>query len=169
MSRISLRRPTLALAGILIAIGGCSENPSGPNGYQFIHRTRGASFSVSGVSGGSDATALIGPLGGVVATAAGDRIVFPIGAVSKPTQITLHSSSEYVGVEVEPHGMRFPNGRRPVLTLNTAGSDIGSYGDVDVVYVNEAGKVADVLHTTGNGATVQAELQHFSIYTAAGH
>jgi hypothetical protein len=166
MSRISLRRPSLALAGILIAIGGCSENPSGPNGYQFIHRSRGASFSVSG---GSDATALITPLGGVVATAAGDRIVFPIGAVSKPTQITLHSSTEYVGVEVEPHGLRFPNGRRPVLTLNTAGSDVAAYGAVDVVYVNESGQVADVLHTTGNGASLQAELPHFSIYTAAGH
>lgn len=34
MSKYTLRASLVAAAGILIAIGGCSQNPTGPDGYQ---------------------------------------------------------------------------------------------------------------------------------------
>ncbi|HEX8697143.1 MAG TPA: hypothetical protein VF746_32285 [Longimicrobium sp.] len=34
MSKYTLRASLVAAAGILIAIGGCSQNPAGPDGYQ---------------------------------------------------------------------------------------------------------------------------------------
>jgi hypothetical protein len=159
----SLRTSALALAGILITIGGCSESPSGA-GSQFVVREGGARFNVSGT-----ASAVITPAGGTIETAAGDRIVFPAGAVAEATKITVTSSRQYAGVELEPHGLRFPAGGEPVLQISTAGSNARSFRSLNIVYVDESGVVAEILPTSvGGGATV-ANLRHFSGYIIAGH
>jgi hypothetical protein len=162
MCNRSLRSSALALAGILITIGGCSESPSGA-GSQFLVREGGARFDVSG-----EASAVITPAGGAIQTAAGDRIVFPAGALSEPTSITITSSRKYVGVELEPHGLRFPAGHEPVLQLSTTGSNASSFHSLTVVYVDESGVVSEFLATEVGGNRTEANLHHFSGYIVAG-
>ena len=163
MCNRSLRASALALAGILITIGGCSESPSG-TGSQFVVREGGARFSASGTMG-----AVITPAGGSIQTPAGDRIVFPAGAVAEPTTITLTSSSQYAGVELEPHGLRFPAGHEPVLEISTNGSNARAFRSLNIVYVDESGVVAESLPTSGSSGAMQANLRHFSGYLIAGH
>jgi hypothetical protein len=166
MFRISIRRSSLALAGILIAIGGCAESPSTSEAREFVQRTADVRYNVEG---SGSASAVIDARGGVLQTAAGDRIVFPAGAVAQPTRITITSDKRYAGVELEPHGLQFPAGYEPVLRISTAGSDVAKYRNVDVVYVDESGAIAEVLPTSGNGAVLETHLQHFSGYMASGH
>ncbi|HEU4559930.1 MAG TPA: hypothetical protein VFS20_18925 [Longimicrobium sp.] len=165
MLRISFRRPSLALAGILIAIGGCAESPSTPAAREFVQRTADVRYNVSGAGSTS---AVINPSGGVLQTAAGDRIVFPAGAVAQPTRITITSDPRYAGVELEPHGLQFPAGHEPVLQINMQGSNAGAYRSLSVVYVNESGAVAEVLPTSTGASRATANLAHFSGYLVAG-
>jgi hypothetical protein len=159
----SLRTSALALAGILITIGGCSESPAGSS-TQFVVREGGARFAASGTAG-----AVITPAGGSIQTPAGDRIVFPAGAVSEPTTITLTSSSQYAGVELQPHGLQFPAGHEPVLEISTSGSNARAFRSLSIVYVDESGVVAEFLPTADDGGAMQANLRHFSGYIIAGH
>lgn len=163
MSKKSLRSSALALAGILITIGGCSESPSATPS-QFLVREGGARFDVSGTVG-----AVIGPSGGSIQTPAGDRIVFPAGAVDEPTAITMTSSRRFAGVELEPHGLQFPAGHEPVLQVSTSGSNARAFRSLDIVYVDESGVVAEVLPTAVGGNRTQTNLHHFSGYLVAGH
>src|SRR3982750_699579 len=89
----SLRTSALALAGILITIGGCSESPSAVGPRQFVARSASARFSASGSS-----AAVIDARGGTLETSAGDRIVFPAGALGSPTPITITSRPAQGGV-----------------------------------------------------------------------
>jgi hypothetical protein len=162
MFKRSLRSSALALAGILITIGGCSESPSAAP-TQFLVREGGARFDVGGTTG-----AVIGPAGGSIQTPAGDRIVFPAGAVAEPTTISITSSSEYVGVELEPHGLRFPAGHEPTLQLSTSGSNARAFRSLSIVYVDESGVVAEFLPTQVGGNRTQTNLQHFSGYLVTG-
>lgn len=165
MQKNRLRSASLALAGILIAIGGCAETPSSPSApSQFVARGSHARYAVSG-----SAAAMIGKNGGTVVSPAGDRIVFPAGALDHPTRITITSSDTYVGVELQPHGLRFPAGRQPVLTLNTAGSNASSFGHLDVSYVDESGDVAEVLSAAAGAESLSTTLPHFSGFLASGH
>jgi hypothetical protein len=159
----SLRTSALALAGILIAIGGCAENPSAAAPPRFVERASQARFDVSG-----SAAAVVGAQGGTVASPAGDLIVFPAGALSEPTRITITSSSSYVGVELQPHGLQFPQGREPVLILNTENSNVGAFRRLDVSYVDGSGGVLEVLPAKRGGRTLSTTLQHFSGYMASG-
>jgi len=163
MCNRSLRTSALALAGILITIGGCSESPSSVSSRQFVTRSVSARFSVSGST-----ASVIDARGGVLETAAGDRIVFPAGAVTTPTLITITSSSTQVGVELEPHGLRFSSTAAPVLILNTTGSNAASFRRLDVSYVDESGNVAEVLPAVTGTGTLSTTLRHFSRYTASG-
>jgi len=163
MCNRSLRTSVLALAGILITIGGCSESPSAASSRQFVSRSASARYTVSGT-----AASVIDARGGTLETAAGDRIVFPAGALDRPTRVTITSSSTQVGVELEPHGLTFPAGNAPVLILNTAGSNAGSFRHLDVSYVDESGNVAEVLPASEGGTTLSTTLRHFSGYTASG-
>lgn len=163
MFKKSLRSSALALAGILITIGGCSESPSA-TADPFLVRERGARFDVGGTAG-----AVIGPEGGSIQTAAGDRIVFPEGALAEPTAISITSNTDYVGVELEPHGLRFPAGHEPVLQLSTSGSNARAFRSLSTVYVDESGTVAEVLPTEVRGNRTEANLHHFSGYLVAGH
>jgi hypothetical protein len=159
----SLRTSALALAGILITIGGCSESPAGAE-WQLVTRQGGARFAASGT-----AAAVITPKGGSIQTVAGDRIVFPEGAVAEPTTITMTSSSEYAGVDLQPHGLRFPAGHEPVLQINTANTNAGSFRNASIVYVDEAGVIAEVLPSKVTGNISETNLRHFSGYMHAGH
>src|SRR5215218_10510914 len=160
------RRPSLALAGILIAIGGCTEMPSSPAAPEFVQRTAAVRYDVSGSTA---ASGVITENGGVLQTASGDRIVFPAGAVSAPTTVTITSDPRYAGVELEPHGLQFPAGHEPVLQLNMQGTNAGSYRSLNVVYVDESGAVAETLPTTLGSGKASTNLHHFSGYLASGH
>ncbi|HEV7589429.1 MAG TPA: hypothetical protein VGO40_15040 [Longimicrobium sp.] len=169
MPNRSLRTSALALAGILIGIGGCTESPSAvapaaAAKYQFIAAPHGALFARSGES----SSAVIGPEGGVLVTSAGHRIEFPAGALATPTTISITANARYAGVELEPHGLRFPAGREPVLTLNTGGADLSRFGAVNILYVGSGDAVLDVLPTEAVAGKLQARLQHFSGYIGAG-
>jgi len=160
MQKIRFRSLTTALAGILVAIGGCAESPSSPAAPQFLQRGPMPSFDVSGTN-----TKVIDARGGVVESLAGDRIVFPAGAVTRPVTVTLTSDADYVGVELQPHGTTFTRGREPTLILN-AGA--GATSRANVVYVNEAGVVEEVLDTDASNGQLKASLHHFSKYYAVG-
>jgi hypothetical protein len=112
---------------------------------------------------------VIGVAGGTVVTPAGDRLIFPVGALAQPTEITLTSSDSYVGVQVQPHGLTFAPGRQPVLVLNTAGSNAGSFRKLEVSYVDESGNVAEVFPAAAGAETLTTTLPHFSGFLASGH
>jgi len=167
MSKFTLRAAAAALAGILIAIGGCAESPSGPaEQLQLLRTPLTPSFSRAG----SSASAVIGTEGGSLQTAEGHKIVFPAGALSQPTEITMSTVSGYAGVDLQPHGLVFPATAQPVLTLNYAAAEVGGFSRFNIVYVDESGEIAEVLPTrTTGGLKLRANLQHFSGYIGAGH
>ncbi|HET7228828.1 MAG TPA: hypothetical protein VFJ16_02365 [Longimicrobium sp.] len=167
MSRVSFRKASLALAGILIGIGGCAESPSAPAAvpaYHFLAAPAGPQLSRSGTS----SSAVIGPEGGVLTTTNGHRIVFPAGAVAGPTEVTLTSDPRYAGVELEPHGLQFPAGHEPVLTLNVGATSLAGFSHVNVLYVDDQDRVLEVLPTDLTGQRIETRLHHFSGYIGAG-
>ncbi|HSU16799.1 hypothetical protein [Longimicrobium sp.] len=167
MSKTSFRAAATALAGILIAIGGCAESPSSPSApLQVVHRSSSVRFDVSG--GGS--SAVIDARGGSITTPAGQTLTFPAGALASPTQITVTDDPEVVGVEIQPHGLVFPAGRQPVLTLDPRGADVSGLNRTAVVYLNDAtGQIEQVLTTSDLGGNrIRATLPHFSKYAYAG-
>lgn len=167
MSRFRLGS-LLALAGVLITVGGCAESPSAPavagTGLEKVVAPRGPALSLAA----APASAVIGPEGGTLATASGHRIVFPAGALSAPTEISIRDDARFVGVHLEPHGLVFPAASAPVLTLNLAGADVAAYDFLRVIYVDDAGRVLEVLPTGSADAGVHASLRHFSGYLASG-
>lgn len=171
MSRFRLRSILAATAGILITTGGCAESPSAPalpEAAQLVKLAAPAGPSFSRAGGAETATAVIGPNGGSLVLSEGHRLVFPAGALSAPTEITMRRDARFVGVHLEPHGLRFPVDAAPVLTLNASGATAGFSG-LTVVYVDEAGQIAEVLPTTTlGGAVLRTELRHFSGYIGTG-
>jgi hypothetical protein len=170
MARSRLGSVLALAAGILITTGGCAESPSAPTAADasalvMLRTPQGPSFSRSG--GDGVAKAIIGPQGGSISLAEGHRLVFPAGALSAPTEISMQADAKYVGVHLEPHGLRFPAGASPVLTLNASGSTAG-FSRFAVVYVDEAGQIAEVLPTRTQGGVLRTELEHFSGYIGTG-
>lgn len=165
MSKPTLRAAALALAGILITIGGCTESPSAPAKREFVQRTSAARFEVSG---SGVASAVIDGRGGMLQTAAGDRIIFPAGALLQPTQITITSDPRYAGVELEPHGLRFPAGREPILQLSTASSNAFQFRSLSVAYIGQDGGIEEILPTVTANGQVMTNLHHFSGYLTIG-
>jgi hypothetical protein len=166
MSKFTLRAATAALAGILIAIGGCAESPSAPaEQLQLLRTTLTPSYSRAGAS----ASAVIGAEGGALQTEAGHKIVFPAGALSQPTRITMSTVPGYAGVDLQPHGLVFPATAQPVLTLNYEAAQTAGLHQFTVVYVDESGAIAEVLATRALGdSRLRSVLQHFSRYLVAG-
>jgi hypothetical protein len=167
MSKPSFRSAAAALAGILIAIGGCSENPSAPAApLQVVHRSSTVRFDAS--TGSS--SAVIDARGGTLTTRSGQTLFFPVGALTAPTLITVQDDPQYVGVEVQPHGLVFPAGKQPVLTLDPRGVDVSGLSRTAVVYLNDAtGQIEQVLTTSDAGSNrIRASLPHFSKYAYAG-
>jgi hypothetical protein len=168
MCNRSLRTSVLALAGILIGIGGCAESPAAPaaraEALQVLELRSAPRFDVSGVAG-----EVVGPAGGVVVGPGGVTLSFPAGALSRPTLVSVRPSTEVVGVEILPHGLTFAAGYEPTLTLPYGGADVSGFSRLNVVYV-EGGAIQEVLSTTvSTGArTLTARLPHFSLYAGAG-
>lgn len=170
MSRFRLGSLVALAAGILITTGGCAESPSAPtlSASAALVKLPAPVRPAYSRSGGESATAVIGPRGGTITLSEGHRLVFPAGAVSAPTAITMRTDAEFVGVHLEPHGLQFPADAAPVLTLNASGSTAG-FSNLTVVYVDEAGEIAEILPTSTLGGTVlRTELQHFSGYIGTG-
>ena len=167
MSKFSLRAAAAALAGILIAIGGCAESPSAPAEQLQLLRTP---LTPSLSRAGSSSSAVIGVEGGALQTSTGHKIVFPAGALSQPTTITMSTVPGYAGVNLEPHGLVFPANAQPMLTLNIRAADVDGLSRFNIVYVDESGSIAEVLRTRELGSEqLRANLQHFSGYLATGH
>jgi hypothetical protein len=165
MSKPTFRAAALALAGILIAIGGCTENPSAANAYHFLRRSQNVRFDATG---SATASAVIDARGGVLVTSAGDRITFPAGAVTQPTRITITSDPQYAGVELQPHGLTFTPGREPTLQLSTANTDAATYGSLGVAYVDDSNAVQEVLPAVTVASNLVTNLHHFSRYLSTG-
>ncbi len=159
------------LAGTLLVVGGCADAPSGAaplavSGMEKIAAPAGPSRSLSG-----DAVVakVIGATGGELVTVSGHRLVFPAGALAHPTEISIRDDATFVGVHLEPHGLRFPAGRGPVLTLNVAGAETAGYDVLRIVYVDDDGAILEVLPATLGDGTASTKLRHFSGYIAVGH
>lgn len=166
MSKFSLRAAAAALAGILIAIGGCAESPSAPAEQLQLLRTP---LTPALSRAGSRSSAVIGAEGGALQTSTGHKIVFPAGALSQPTTITMSTVPGYAGVNLQPHGLVFPATAQPVLTLDFSAADIAGFNTFRIVYVDESGEIAEVLPTRTTGSLkLRANLQHFSGYMASG-
>lgn len=173
MPRHTLR--VLAVAAVALLAGyGCTDvdTPTSPAptaaSLEALTRPSGdplARFNASGRA--KTVRETVGPAGGVL-TVAGNTLVFPAGAVSEPTQITMTASATVVGVEVEPHGLQFPRGSEPVLTLSYAGVDVSAFRTLNIVYVGADGEILEVLPTDASGGEMTARLRHFSGYWGAG-
>lgn len=158
----------LAAAGILIVTGGCADSPSAPAAVgadlELLRAVEGPSFSRAG----SDAQArVIGPEGGVIELSTGHTLTFPAGAVSAPTEIGMRADGQYQGVRLSPHGLQFPAGAQPVLTLRARGAGV-ERASLRVVYVSEGNQILEVLPTTLHGSDATARLEHFSGYILGG-
>lgn len=169
MSRFRLGS-IVALAGILIVGGGCAESPSAPvragTELQLLRAESGANLSRSATE---SASRVIGPEGGVIELAQGHRLVFPAGALSQPTEIGMRADAEFQGVRLSPHGLQFPAGREPVLTLRAStGAEARGFASLVVTYVDEGASIVEVLPTTRQGNTLTANLEHFSGYIIGG-
>ena len=167
MSRFRLGSIVAVAAGILIVTGGCAESPSAPAGagagLELLRLPeQGPSLSRSGSESSSQ---VIGPEGGVIEISAG-RVVFPAGALSQPTQIGIRADGLYQGVHLSPHGLQFPAGARPTLELRATGTGVDRLW-MQVVYVDDAHRILEVLSTESQGSRVTTRLEHFSGYIIA--
>lgn len=169
MSRFRLGSILLA-AGILITGGGCADTVSAPvapgEGLELLLAPQGPSFSLDGTANGYSSSKVIGPEGGSIQLASGHELVFPAGALSEPTEIGMRADARYQGVQLSPHGLQFPAGAEPVLTLRATGTR--GYTTLAVTYVDDNGRILEVLPTTRDGNIVEAHLEHFSGYMVGG-
>ncbi len=176
MAKFSLRSARSIAAGILITIGGCSENPttatdaaSAPE-YQRVELQQDAQGGAYSLFGGSlKAEKVIGPAGGTLTIPGGHSISFPEGALAEPTTIKAKIDTRYIQVDLDPHGIQFPAGREPTLSLSYAGANLLSLlglTRLHILYVSESGQIAEVLRTSNDNADrkVEARLSHFSRY-----
>lgn len=174
MPRHTLRVLAVAAAALLAGYG-CTDvaapTATAPDAAALEKLVRSAGeadarFSASGRA--RSVSQVVGPEGGVLNLGGGHRLVFPAGALSQPTTITMKPHARYVGVELEPHGIHFPAGREPVLTINHSGVDVSGFAALRVVYVDDAGEILEVLPTQVSGATMTARLPHFSGFIGTG-
>lgn len=175
MNRLSLRALAL-LAGAVVAAAGCADGNHNPTAarpageYHLLRRAPDTFGPRRSESGTSSVSAVIGPDGGTLQMDGGYRIDFPAGALAQPTTITMTPSAQYVGVELEPHGITFPAGHQPLLTIGYGGANLLGLSNLAIVYVNDANQILEVLPTVWNFRThsLSARLQHFSGYLSGG-
>ncbi|HEX2094300.1 MAG TPA: hypothetical protein VHG28_17995 [Longimicrobiaceae bacterium] len=175
MAKFSSRVTRLLVAGILITIGGCSEsNPTiAPDNrevrYEPIEVRANVQGTGSGIVDEAKNDKLIGPEGGTLVIPGGHSLTFPAGALSAPTRIEAKVNPRYIEVEFSPHGLQFPAGHEPTLTLSAQGANVAPFQTLNVVYL-ERGRVSEVLPTEFDvvSKNATAKLQHFSGYALAG-
>lgn len=165
MSKLALRTAFAAVAGILIAIGGCAENPasiSAPtDSYQII--------SVSGLARGELTSAVIGPEGGTLQIGIA-KVYFPAGAVAQPTRISMQADLTSLGVIMQPHGIVFPENAQPVLTLDVSSVVLSAFRNTAIAYIDENGQISEILPTEllGSSGKARTTLPHFSKFSYVG-
>jgi hypothetical protein len=112
-------------------------------------------------------SAMVGPHGAVISVGS-DHLVIPAGAVEDSTLITATIPADTLAdIEFEPQGLQF--GKPAILTLNTAGCDVGRELPRHVVYLDAAGQVLETLEASpaSGGHGVVTQIHHFSSYAVA--
>jgi hypothetical protein len=164
MIRSCKRLFPVVAAGILITIGGCADVPTAavapaPDAEPTAVRTNR--------SQSSGATTLIGPAGGTI-TAGGHTLVFPAGALSRPTMIGMQPMGGYAGAVFSPHGLVFPAGAQPELTLSLEGAILAQHGSLAIGYQAPSGEITEVFEAVRSeaGNAISSRIPHFSGYIA---
>jgi hypothetical protein len=160
--------PSLAAAGILITIGGCADAPTAP--AELALDAQFTPVATSRTAATTPVGVLIGPQGGVIETG-GHRLVFPAGALARPTMITMQPMAEHAGVVFSPHGLVFPAGAQPELTLSLEGANLSAFSSVAIGYQAPSGSIEEIFAATlsPGGTAVSANIPHFSGYIAISH
>ncbi|MET0400224.1 MAG: hypothetical protein ABW277_25770 [Longimicrobiaceae bacterium] len=178
MAKLRVRASLSAIAaGILITIGGCTEQaPTSNSGLDAVLDFRKLELAGAVGSTGIQASAVradkvIGPEGGTLEIPGGHKLTFPAGALGTPTRISAAVDTRYVGVDLQPEGLRFPAGNGPLLTIDYGDVPTEQYSRLAVLYVAPSGTVLEVLQSDASrsGTTVSARLSHFSGYLVGGH
>lgn len=178
MAKTPLRAALALVAGILITIGGCSDNqPAAParvasaEQFQKVALRRGPSYDLLGAAE-VRSDKVIGPEGGTLDIGGGHSITFPAGALSAPIRIRGRADVRYIQVDLGPNGLRFPEGREPILTMSYANAAAPVADDrLTIIYIDESGRTAEDLNGQVDPVqkTVSAKLQHFSLYAMVSH
>lgn len=176
MAKTPLRAALALVAGILITIGGCSDNqPAAPTTvasaeqFQKVALRRGPSYDLLGAAE-VRSEKVIGPEGGTLDIGGGHSITFPAGALSAPIRIRGKADARYVEVDLGPTGLRFPEGREPTLTMSYANAILTVAEDrLTIIYIDESGRAVENMQGTVDPVqkTVSAKLRHFSKYAVA--
>jgi hypothetical protein len=98
------------------------------------------------------------------------RVVFPAGALARPTLITAVTANATRAVTFSPHGLVFPAEAQPELHLKTSGIPT-PFESLRIIYVNPNGYIAEILPTAidvSTGTAVSA-ISHFSTYAMGSH
>ena len=161
----------LAVLTLLVAFAGCEQSsklvePTHParvligNGLYLasVATTPPASISQD-----------IGPAGGVLSMPDGHSLSFPAGALQATTSITAVTGGGSLEVDFGPEGLIFPDSALPVLRLNYRNSDAAQSNDAVIVYLDENGRLREILTTSQDTTTgtAQARIKHFSTYALA--
>jgi hypothetical protein len=113
---------------------------------------------------------IIGSSGGVLRVGP-HTLVFPPGALSRNTVITAEAPvSKYAEVKLSPHGLKFTNWAKPVLTLSYSHcSGLLSTLPKRIVYVDANFNILETLLSLdwSRNKSVSAPLNHFSSYVVA--
>jgi hypothetical protein len=162
MIRSCKRLFPLVAAGILITIGGCADVPTSAVALAPDAEPTAVQTSRGSLAG---ATALIGPAGGTI-SAGGHTLVFPAGALARPTMIGMKPMQGYAGAIFSPHGLVFPASAQPELTLSLEGADLSQYGSLAIGYQAESGPVTEVFQAdwSADGRALSTAIPHFSGY-----
>jgi hypothetical protein len=160
----------VVVAGIGVA---CSDtNPvttSVPEGPQV---SQGALKRITTAASSSRAVKRqnVGEAGGVISIEGGHSIYFPPGALPHVTEIyTERAEGMHIQIQFGPAGLRFPAGKKAVLTLDYSTAVEPTPETMAITYVDADGTILRVLQTqidTQNNKLI-AEIDGFSRYAAA--
>ncbi len=173
MARRPLFRAASSFAAILILAAGCGDHT--PTAVQLEGSNALAASAAKGpkanvvkttFAAGSYAT-VIGPQGGTIEFGIG-KLVFPAGALTRPTRITATTDGSNLGVEFGPHGLVFPNSRQPQVRFHTAGTLVNPTS-VAIVYIDDLQQVLETIPAFYyiEAEAVAGRLSHFSTYAIA--
>jgi hypothetical protein len=178
MAKLRVRAAVSAIAaGILITIGGCSEQAPTSNSvpesgaqYQLIELKQAAPEGAAFDGIEMRAEKVIGAEGGTLEIPGGHTLAFPAGALKEPTRIRARIDARYVEVDLGPEGIQFPAGAEPSLTLNYGNAANAAFSTLAVGYFSESGRLLEVLRTDNNtvSKSLTVRLRHFSRYVAIG-
>jgi hypothetical protein len=97
-------------------------------------------------------------------------IVFPAGALARPTLITAVTADASRAVTFSPHGLVFPAEAQPELQLRTSGIST-ALESIRIIYIDANGYIAEILPTAidiSTGSALSA-ISHFSTYAMGSH